>query len=221
MKAIKITALFLWIFIFVVLAFLAGQYLCQKEMFNIFGKDKEVDISKKTAEDVIKDKDIKINKQFAENYFGGICEGFVRYLLTEEKNIPEEKSQITEEYISEYIFYAISNGMETTEYELHETQKDTIYITESEVNSFVDKKFGVALSKTVVTDDAYGYNSEEKTYKLGAPKNNKKNTIIFSATNIENIDDAIAVTFKDNEEKIFVYLKYNNGNYIMTSIEKK
>lgn len=223
MKAIKAAALILWMFIFVIIAFLAGQYLSQKGIFNMFDGERDEEQDKQTIGDIeeVKNTEISVNKQYMESYFGKYCEEFVKYLVSEDKDVPEEKTEVPEEYVESYVFYAIRNYIDEDEYKVDNLAKDEISILESEVNRFANKKFAKELSQTVKENSEYGYNKDEKKYTL-KPQDRAAN-VSCTVIDIENtITGEIVVTYSSKKlEKILIYLEYNKGNYSITSIEKK
>ena len=132
MKSFQVVALLLWGFIFIVAAFVLGQFLASNNIFDvseiIAGKKDNDEKIESEIEDIL-DSDIVIDKigqetvrigyNVAREHFGNYYEAYINYIIENATMYPEnEKVEITETLATDYVFYSVSNNVDTQKYEI-------------------------------------------------------------------------------------------------------
>ena len=246
MKSIQITAVILWGIIFMAVAFILGQILVSKDVFDITGiftvdKDKQNTLNNsgminETEKDVITDKigqeTVRIGQNIAIDYFSEYYEAYIDYIMSD-TDVYEvnEKITITDELASDYIFYAIAREVDDDKYKSEELD-NKILISEGNVNSFIDKMFGKEISEKYKKSNANGYDKKTKQYNI--QKIEEYDEYSQELLSIENITSnqvklgfsCKKKTLKGNKyvstetKQVNIYAVYRGGRYILTEIEK-
>jgi len=248
MKSIQTTAIILWGFIFMVAAFILGQFLISKDIFDVTGlftinedkenKDKENKESSgdELESDVLIDKvgqeTVRIGLNIAENYFSEYYTEYVNYIMADsEKYMVNSKTNITNDLASDYAFYVLSNSIDDDKY-VSEENEDKTLISEGNLNSFIDKMFAKEVSAEYKQDVNNGYDKKTKMYNI--TKNKNQVEYMQELTSIENItSNQIKLEFKckevvvedkktssEDEIQVNIYIVYRGGRYILTDVEK-
>lgn len=237
MKSIQITAIILWVFIFVVAAFVLGQFLVSKDVFDITtiitGKGDETDLK----EDVIEDEfanEIVINKvgqetvrvglNIVEGYFSDYYKEYINYIMANlDKYLSQESIVMTNTLASDYVFYAVSRNIDKDKYESLQ-EKNLEQISEAELNSFIDKMFGMQIDEAYKKDGKNGYDKLSKKYNI--EKNTGHEEYKQELQEIKNItSNEICLTYKcaglDQKEQQIIKLicTYKGGRYIITEVQ--
>ncbi|MDD4376407.1 MAG: hypothetical protein PHR25_06515, partial [Clostridia bacterium] len=173
MRAIKTTAILLWVFIFIVAAFIVGQYLSTKEIYSMF-KEKEIaneqEIETEKEEKVIDkigEETIRIGSNIAKEYFTKQYSDFVTIVVAEDVFEKQIKKDITEEIATNYVMKAIAVSMDEDKYnQVAGSSGERAIILESEVNKFIDQMFNKNVLEEIKTSEKAGYNSIDKTYGI-------------------------------------------------------
>ena len=245
MRSIQATAIILWIVIFVIISFVLGQFLSSKGILDvtsfITGDSNEKDtkdetISKQDNElesdiaiNKIGQETVRIGKNVATDYFKTCYKEYVNYVLTSTEYKEKEKTAITSELASDYVFYAVSNGLDNAKY-VSENKEDVVVIAEGEINSFADKMFAQSISDKYKNEN--GYDKVKKEYTV----QKKEDILSYSQEliSVENItSNEVKLTFsckelseKDDktevktQKQITIYAVYRGGRYIVTNVEK-
>jgi len=241
-KSIQITALVLWVTIFIVAAFVLGQFLVSKDIFDvtyfITGQQKEKESTENKVEDELAN-DVMINKigqetvrvglNIAKEYFSNYYKGYLNYIMANnEKYKANEKTAITNTLASDYVFYAISKGTDLDKYKSN-VMENEIIISESEINSFVDMMFGKEIDEAYKKDGKYGYDKLSKKYSM--EKSNPSGEYSQELQKIENVtSNQIELTFSckmingksdtvKKEETIKLICIYKGGRYVVTEVQ--
>lgn len=242
MKSFQVIAILLWGIIFIVAAFILGQFLASNDIFDI----SEIITGKKDSDDNIEPEkddilasDIVINKvgqetirvgyNVAKEYFENYYEAYINYIMENTEIYPEnQKMEITDTLATDYVFYAVSNKIDVEKYPIV-SDNGSINIREAEINSFIDKMFAKDIDQTYKKDGKYGYNNVSKIYSIDKEYNYRK--YIQSLENIENVtSNELILTYnckemssynKSNKEnKIQLKVTYKGGRYIVTEVQK-
>lgn len=241
MKSIQMTALILWGAIFMIAAFILGQFLVSKDIFDITGlftingEDEgneslgsENNLDDELASDIVINKigqeTIRIGLNVGKDYFSEYYKDYINYIMVDEKLYKQDqKVTITDELASDYVFYAVARGVDIDKYTSEESE-DKISITEGNLNSFVDKMFAKSVAKEYKDDSSNGYDKVTKTYRI--EKNDNLEESIQELTSIENItSNQIKLIFdckteSNQKNQINMYVVYRGGRYILTDVEK-
>lgn len=245
MKSIQMTAILLWVGIFIIAAFIAGQILASKNIFDVTGfitgtktgdeKEKEEKVEDELANDIVIDKigqeTVRIGLNVAKEYFSEYYKEYINYIISNTDSYPnDEKILINETLASDYVFYAILRKIDNNKY-ISNDYNDNIIIKESEVNSFIDKMFNKEIDETFKKDGKYGYDKVNKEYSM--EKNDQHYRYVQELENIENItSNEIILTYTcrrtDDEnskiqEQYTVKLTviYKGGRYIVTEVQRQ
>lgn len=242
MKSIQATALILWMLIFIAAAFILGQFLASKNIFDltsiITGEsgDKNNDngiIDDELANDVVNNKigkeTVRVGLNVAKNYFEDYYKDYINYLMGNlEKYNGGEKVVINDVLASDYVFYAIANNIDKDKY-FSNNQDNNIGITEAEVNSFIDKMFEKNIDAAYKKQGKYGYDKINKEYSV--EKTSVHSEYSQEIEKIENITSNKVILeyscfqIADNknnkpsiQNKIQLTVEYTGGRYIVTEI---
>ncbi len=241
MKSIQMTALLLWGIIFIVLAFIVGQILASKEIFDVTGivtgeGNKEEVKENPLGDDLesinkIGQETVRIGLNIAKDYFSDYYSEYVNYIMSNSDSYPVNvKVNINDTLASEYAFYAISNEIDEEKY-LSYDNDDEVIVLESSINSFIDTMFEKEIDDAFKKDGKYGYDKISRKYTVD--KNNTSNIYLQELDNIENVTanqmiltyTCRSVNTKDGEKKavndVELTVVYKGGRYIVTEVEKK
>lgn len=235
MKSFQVVALLLWGFIFVVAAFVLGQFLASKDILDvseiITGKDEigdktETETDDILASDVVIDKvgqeTVRVGYNVTKEYFEDYYKSYINYIMQNSDMYPASKKvEITETLATDYIFYAVSNNVDSEKYKILESEEN-INIRESEINSFVDKMFEKGIDQSYKKDGKYGYDNASKTYSM--EKNSDYKEYNQEVKKIENVtSNKLVVTYscskENNENTIQLTAEYKGGRYIVTEAQ--
>jgi len=239
-KSIQATALILWMVIFIVAAFVVGQFLASKDIFDIstviFGNEKEQEETNVTVDDMyaneqtinkIGQETVRVGLNVVEEYFSKYYEGYINYLMQESDTYPlGENITIDNTLASDYVFYAVSSGINDNMYS-SERNDGMVIITEAEINSFIEKYFRKEVEEAYKKQGKYGYDKLNKKYSL--EESNISQEYIKELQEIENVNsNEIILTFrcksnnkqKEQENIIKLNVLYKGGRYIVTTVQK-
>ncbi len=247
MKGIQATAIILWVVIFVIAAFVLGQFLVSKNIFDITSfitlndkkeedSDNEENIQDEIQNDVVINKvgqeTVRIGQNVAKDYFSNYYREYINYVM-QDSTIYKlgEKIAITNDIASDYVFYAFSKGLDTDKY-ISNINNNKLVITEANANSFIDKIFEQEISKTYKENSSNGYNKESKTYSIQI--DNSKQDYVQELISMENITsnqmilkyDCKKVVEKNknteiqDQKEIDITIVYRGGRYIITEVQK-
>lgn len=247
MKTIQATAIILWGVIFVVAAFVVGQILASKDIFDVtafvMGKipEKEDNVSDVENVDNIANDD-SINKigqetarvglNVAKDYFSTYYKEYVNYVMAENDIYSNNnKVTITDKEASDYVFYALARNIDNEKYTAN-VANGKVNISEANLNSFIDNMFEKSVTETYKKNNASGYDKTGKTYSITRENDiaeyvqeltNVENVtsnqviLIFSCKKVEKTDKKETVT---EEKQIKLTAVYRGGRYIVTEVEK-
>lgn len=234
MKSIQTIALLLWMIIFVVAAFILGQFLVSKDIFDITeiiigqtsSEDRNVtqtDDSSSSTNKVGKET-VRIGLNIANDYFEKYYKEYINYIISNSEIYHSgKKIFIGEDLASDYVFYAMARNIDTDKYTC-ELSGDKIVVTEAEANSFIDKMFAKEISEILMNDYKNGYDRTSRKYNI--EKNNKHSEFIQELSNIQNVTSnelILAYICKNGNEHNVVKLTvvYKGGRYIVTEVLKE
>ncbi len=242
MKSIQMIALILWVAIFVAFAFVLGQFLVSKDIFDVTGiftinnvednkqessKDDVISIEDEEIINKIGQETVRIGQNVAFEYFSAYYKEYVNYILQDVTNkYPmNEKITITDVLASDYVFYSVSNRMDE--------ENDTIItVLEADINAFADKMFQKKIDDTYKMKNEYGYDINKKEYNIKL--SDDKQEFIQELLSIKNItSNKIELQFKcqstekDNNNnmsikkyQVNIDIVYKGGRYIVTDVQK-
>lgn len=244
MKSIQMTALILWMAIFIVAAFVLGQFLSSKEIFDIttiISGDSNKDVknnqngdefSNEAIINKIGQETVRVGLNIAKDYFTAYYNEYVNYIMSNDESYPDnEKITINDTLASEYIFYAISSSKDEDKYESLE-EEGVVEVTEAEANSFIDKMFGKEIEDAYKKDGKYGYDRINRTYSMEKQGVNQKYTTeLKEITNVTSNElvltyDCKGVSSNSKYENMIesktikLTVIYKGGRYIVTEVEK-
>ena len=249
MKSIQTIAIILWGIIFMVAAFILGQFLIKNDIFDVttlftISGDKEegntsvegIESDDELKNDVIINKvgqeTVRVGQNIAKDYFTNYYKEYVNYIMANaDKYKVNKKISITDELASDYIFYALSRNLDSDKY-TSQISDSKVSISEGNINSFIDKMFAKEISDSYKQDDRNGYDKSTKSYSI--VKNEKENDYIHELNKIENItSNQIKLEFECkrilkedkktqvlDEKQINIYAVYRGGRYLVTEVEK-
>ena len=247
MKSIQMIALILWVAIFVVAAFVLGQFLVSKDIFDVTGiltindtqeneqetgKDDIISIDDEEVINKIGQETVRIGQNVANEYFLNYYKEYVNYILLDTIKYPmNEKVTITDDLASDYVFYALSNKVDDEKYK-YEENNNVITVSEADLNAFADKLFQKKIDETYKVRNEYGYDTNEKAYNIKV--SNDKQEYIQELVAIKNItSNNIELQFEcqnlekdyNNKQSIKKYqvnidVVYKGGRYIVTDVQK-
>ena len=247
MRSIQATAIILWVIIFVIAAFILGQFLSSKGILDITAfitgnkneeqtkEDKENTASDELQNDIIISKvgqeTVRIGQNIAMDYFASYYKEYINYIM-QNGELYEGKSKvaITNDLASDYVFFALANQVDQAKY-VANSSGNTLTITEGNVNSFVDKMFAKTISEKYKTS-AKGY--ERKTKEYNIERSSENIDCMQELTLIENVTsnqmklsfDCKKMEIEDKKQvikeikQINLYVVYRGGRYIVTDVEK-
>jgi len=235
LKSIQLTALFLWLFIFVVASFVLGQFLVSKNIFDVTtflpGQEQKDIIDDETdnvENDVVIDKvgqeTVRIGLNIANNYFSDYYKEYVNYVMHNSDSYPSNQDiQINDTLATEYVFYAVSRNIDNDKYESVE-ENNNVIIKEAEINSFADKVFGKEIDEAYKKDGKYGYDNNKKEYAI--ERNTDSYECIQELENIENItSNELKLIYSCRSEKgestVKLSVIYKGGRYLVTQVLKE
>lgn len=231
MRAIKTTAILLWVFIFIVAAFIVGQYLSTKEIYSMF-KEKEIaneqEIETEKEEKVIDkigEETIRIGSNIAKEYFTKQYSDFVTIVVAEDVFEKQIKKDITEEIATNYVMKAIAVSMDEDKYnQVAGSSGERAIILESEVNKFIDQMFNKNVLEEIKTSEKAGYNSIDKTY--GIERETQLTGYNVELASISNItSNKLKLDFivkdKSKNQNVKIEVEYKAGRYTILNYEVK
>lgn len=239
MKSIQTTALVLWMFIFIIGAFVLGQILISKDIFDItpiITGDRSKEKSDEEINNEALESGISINKigqetvriglNVALDYFSEYYREYINYIM---KNIDKysEKGIVTinDTLASDYAFYAVSRNIDVDKYKSNYAN-NIINISEAEINSLVDIMFGKNIDQSFKKDIKYGYDKASRKYSI-----NKLSDHDEYSQELQRIENAtsnkVVLTYgckakgssTQNIEIIKMTCVYKGGRYIVTEIQ--
>ena len=234
MKSIQMTALLLWGIIFIVAAFIVGQILASKEIFDITGivtgEGNEEEIKENPLGDDLESinkigqETVRIGLNMAKDYFSDYYSSYINYVMSNSDSYPVNvKVNISDTLASEY-------AVDEEKYLSYDSE-DEVIVLESSINSFIDIMFKKEIDDAFKKDGKYGY--DKTTRKYTVEKNNTAKTYLQELDNIQNVTanqiiltyNCRSVNVKDGEKKavndINLTVVYKGGRYIVTEVEKK
>lgn len=242
MKSIQMTAIILWGIIFIAAAFVLGQFLVSKNVFDITsiitGEDNKEEtttqIDDELANDIVINKvgqeTVRVGLNMAKEYFSEYYEEYINYIMSNTDSYPtNQKVQVNDTLASEYVFYAVSASIDSDKYSSNE-EDGKILITEAEVNSFADKMFEKEIDEAFKKDGKYSYNSANKNYSI--EKISEHEEYVQELSKIENItSNQMVLTYEcknvseknskvELENTIKLTVTYKGGRYLVSDVEK-
>jgi len=242
MKTIQMTAIILWGIIFIAAAFVLGQFLVSKNIFDITsvitfeeGEDETTTpVDEELANDVVINKvgqeTVRIGLNIAEEYFSNYYKYYINYIISNNDSYPaNQKIQVNDTLASEYVFYAITASIDSEKYSSNE-ESGKILIAEAEVNSFADKMFEKEIDEAFKKDGKYSYDNINKNYSIEKISDHEE--YVQDLSKIENItSNQILLTYKckkiddknskaELEYTIKLTVLYKGGRYIVSDVEK-
>ena len=243
MKSIQITALVLWMAIFIAISFFLGQFLASKEIFDITSLITGEKSTEKSEESEVKDEilanDVVINKigqetvrigqNIASDYFSEYYKDYINYIMNNiNKYSQAEKVTIDDMLASDYVFYAVSRNIDIFKYE-SDDENGIVNIPEAEINSFVDNMFGKEIDENLKKDGKYGYSKTTKKYSIDKVREHEE--YMQQLQKIENITSNEIVltcsckktegvkTLSKEIQTIELTCLYKGGRYIVESVK--
>ncbi len=156
MKLIQTTAIILWGIIFIVAAFVVGQMLASKDIFDVtafvMGKipEKKENVTEiENDGNVVNDDSInkigqetvRVGLNVAKTHFASYYKEYVNYIMAENDIYSNNnKVTITDKEASDYVFYALSRNTDKDKYNAS-LSGDKVNISEANINSFIDNMF--------------------------------------------------------------------------------
>ncbi len=229
MRAIKTTAILLWVFIFIVAAFIVGQYLSTKEIYSMF-KEKEIVNEQETEEkeqviDKIGKETVRIGSKIAKDYFAEQYSDFVTIIVEEDVFDKQGKKEINDEIATNYVMKAITMAMDEEKYKLVAgSSGERVTILESEVNKFIDQMFEKNIFEEIKTSEKAGYNNVDKTYNIQTEKRTTEyNVELTNVVNITSNNVMLDFIVKDQNESqnVKIEIEYKGGRYTVLNYEVK
>lgn len=247
MKSIQMTAIILWGVIFIVAAFVVGQMLASKDIFDVtafvMGKipEKKENVTEiENDGNVVNDDSInkigqetvRVGLNVAKMHFASYYKEYVNYIMAENDiYYNNNKVAITDKEASDYVFYALSRNTDKDKYNAS-LNGDKINISEANINSFIDNMFEKTITDTYKKNNTSGYDKTAKTYSIS--KNTDIKEYSQELTNIENVtSNQVILSFNckkvettnkketvTEEKTVKLTVVYRGGRYIVTEVEK-